>query len=375
LIAAYERGVRDIMDLGAGGVFVDNVHPHPQCFGPKLGLHTHDWPEKNNVECYKIALDGVHKAVKSYGKDRVVILNPGGPNPEYAAYGDSMMWESFVWRSAFDGDKPPLVKTRLWEPRSWKELLDAYKRWRPSLEKGGSIAPLTYLPEPATEYENAFYAYAVARLAGFEQWTAQCVRRRDILRRLYRVRTGKAISDLTEVGDAAYRQFENALIVCNHSTKPVEIKAPLPPALRTSAVELFDVRKLPIVDGCVSLTLPAESGRVIVSGVDALDNVLREIEGQSLAARLHLEEKKSATNDASLAALKQALQDIQTRTAAMRKTLRQTGFPTDADRDALARLSKDAAAIQTPAGSDPFLTERLDNLRRHAELTAAPMAK
>ena len=32
LIEAYVRGVRNVMDLGAGGVFVDNVHPYPNVF-------------------------------------------------------------------------------------------------------------------------------------------------------------------------------------------------------------------------------------------------------------------------------------------------------------------------------------------------------
>jgi hypothetical protein len=374
LMDAYERGVRDVMDLGADGVFVDNVHPYPTCFGPKLGLHTHDWPEKNNVECYKMALRRVHDAVKSYGKSRVVILNSGGPSPEYVPYGDTLMWESFVWRSPFDGDKPPMVTTRRWEPRSWKELLAAYGRWRPLIEKGASIAPLTYLPNPESEAENAFYAYAVARLAGFDQWTGTVVRRRDILRRLYRVRTGEATSGLVEVGDAAYRQFQDALIVCNHSTQAVEVRVPLPPALRTTAVELFGVRKLPITDGHVVLSLPAESGRVIVSRADAIDNLLREVEGQALAARLHLDKKPADSGNSGTTALRTQLQDIGTRAAALRKNVRLAAFPTAADCAALTTLGKTAAAPSPSLPSDAFLTERLENMRRHASLAARLVA-
>jgi hypothetical protein len=368
LIAAYERGVRNVMELGAGGVFVDNVHPYPTCFGPKLGLHNHDWPDKNNVECYKMALRGVHDAVKSYGKDRIVLLNPGGPNVEYASYGDSMMWESFVWRSPFDGDKAPMVKTRRWEPRSWKELLAAASRWQPLIAHGTSIAPLTYLPDPASEAENAFYAYSAARLAGFDQWTATVVKQRDILRRLYRVDTGPAVSEVVELGGAAYRQFQNALIVCNHSPRMVELRASLPPALRAAAVELSEVRPLPIVDGGVALSLPAESGRVIVSRAAAIDNLLREVQGQALAARLHVEEKGDR-NDSNATAFPKDLKEIETVVATLRKNINEPVPPPTVAGPALAVLDK-AAALKPRSPSDAFLTERLDNMRRHAESAA-----
>lgn len=375
LIEAYVQGVRNVMDLGAAGVFVDNVHPYPECFGAKLRLHTHDWPEKNNVECYKMALRRVYNTVKSYGQDRVVILNPGGPSTDYVSYGDTMMWESFIWRSAFDGDKPPLIKTRRWEPRSWNDLLEACRRWQPWIKKGASIAPLTYLPERTAEAENAFFAYAAARLAGFDQWTGTCTERRDILRRLYRIETGKPISEIMEADGAAYRLFQNALIVCNHSKQTAMVRVPLPSAMRGAAVELYDVRELPIAEGQVLLTLPAESGRVIVSQADAISNLLRELDGQALAARLHLEEKKPGQKESNTTTLRQQLHDLETRAASHRKSVQETTFPTNGDRQTLAKLSQDAAAVRTPAASNPFLTERLDNLRRHAGLLLGLMAK
>jgi hypothetical protein len=370
LIAAYERGVRNVMDLGAGGVFVDNVHPYSKCFGPQLGLHSHDWPDKGNIECYRMALRRVYEAVKSYGKDRVVILNSGGPSTEYVSYGDTLMWESFIWRSAFDGDKDPLVKSRRWEPRTWTDLLAAYSRWRPFVEKGASIAPLTYLPDSASEAENAFFAYAAARLAGFDQWTGTCVRRRDILRRLYRIRTGPASGEIVEADGAAYRQFQNALIVCNHSARTVEVKAPVPSGRGTGWVELFNANELPAADGHVTLSLPAESGRVVVSRADALDNLLREVEGQALAARLHLEQQTDNRNDSSVATLREELKDVEVQAASLRKSVPGTSFPTPTDRETLARLKRIAPIAPSPLASDAFLGERLDNLRHHADAAA-----
>ena len=53
---AYVRGVVNVLATGADGVFVDNVHPHPKCYGPELGIHEHLYPEKSNTEMYKEAL-------------------------------------------------------------------------------------------------------------------------------------------------------------------------------------------------------------------------------------------------------------------------------------------------------------------------------
>lgn len=375
LIDAYERGVRNVMDLGAGGVFIDNIHPSTTCFGAKLGLHTHDWPDKNNAECYGMALKRVYDAVKSCGKDRVVILNPGGPAKKFSSCGDCVMWESFIWRSAFDGDKEPLVKTRRWEPRTWDRLLAAQADWRPQRETGPSVAPLTYLPDPSSEAENAFFAFAAAQLAGFEQWTGTCGKRRDILRRLYRLRPGKAISEIVEAGGVAYRQFENALIVCNHSDKTIEVRVPVPPSLPAALVELFDVRKMSTEEGNVVLSLPPESGRIVVVHSEAVRNLLQEVEGQALAARLHLAEKDAVRSESDAAALQKELQEIETRSAALRTSAQNVAFPTPADREELATLTKSVSVVKLPPTSDAFLTERLSNLRSHADLAADLMAQ
>lgn len=368
LMEAYAQGVRNLLDIGAGGVFVDNVHPYPDCFGAKLGLHDHDWPDKNNIECYKLALRGVYDAVKCYGQDRVVILNPGGPRTDYFPYGDCVMWESFVWRSPFDGDKAPLAKARRWDPTSWAELQTDLPAWRSLGEKGPSIAPLTYLPDPDTEAENAFFAYATARLAGLDQWTGTCVQRRDILRRLYRIQTGPAESEVLDAGGAAYRQFHNALIVCNHSAATVDLRASVPTALGPVVVELYDMRRVQVTEGHVVVSLPPESGRVFVSLADGLDNALREVEGQAVAARLHLEQQTDNRDAANTAALLKDLRRIEAQASSLRRSVHGESFPTPLDREAIAALDRAASTVTNPIGNEPFLGERLENLRRHADL-------
>lgn len=339
LIEAYVRGVRNVMEVGADGVFVDNVHPYPKCYGPQLGLHAHDWPDKDNTECYKMALRKVYEAVKSYGPDRVVILNSGSPNSAYVGYGDSLMWESFIWRFGMAGDTGLPVKARRVAPRTWKDALTAYNRWKPFIEQGVSIAPLTYLPDKNTEDENAFFAYACAKLCGFEHWTATCAKRRDILRRLYHIRTGRPLTDLMDQGASAYRVFENALIVWNHSEETTEVTIPLRTGPRPPLIELFAMKETPLVDGKITLRLPPETGRILVPKTAALENLLREVEGQALAARLYVEKAVSERGVAPPTDLMEKLGYVQERAANCRKSIRDADFPQPIHLEALCNLS------------------------------------
>lgn len=286
----------------------------------------------------------------------------------YACYTSGMTLQELASGGVTVLSHTPATKQYCEEARKWGIKACPYV----SLYK---VMDSSYLPDPASEAENAFFAYAVARLAGFDQWTGMCALRRDTLRRLYRVETGPASSELVEVGDVAYRQFQNALIVCNHSTQTVEVRVPVPPALRTALIELFDVREIPITEGHVVLSLPAESGRVIVSRANALDNLLREVEGQAVASRLHLEERDAGGNDSNATVLRKGPQDIERQAASLRKNLREATFPTAADRASLATLNEAAAAVQPLPHSDAFLTERLDNMHRHADLAAQLVTK
>lgn len=366
LINAYAQGVRNVMSLGADGVFVDNVHPSTTCYGATLGIHTHDWPYLNNAQCYKVALSNVYSAVKSYGVGKYVMLNPGGPAGQYLPYGDSTMWESFMWRNPYDGQPPgPPEQALRWDPYTFDQLKAEAAQYRPQGEQSPSVAPLTYLPSEITMQENAFYAYSWARLAGLDQWTCKGPCGRDIQRRLYRVQTGVAVSDLIETGGGAYRQFENALIATNPSSQTIQITMAVPSSMTGILFDLYNACELPpVVGGQITLTLPAESGRVIVSRGDGLDNLLREIEGQSLASKLHIEEQYAG--DPDMTALLPTLEEIQSKAAELRATVHQTSFPIGADRVTLSEMCQEIAALHTPPGSDEFLIERLGNLRNYA---------
>ena len=287
LMRAYEAGVRDVLQQGADGVFVDNVHPYPVCHGPELGKHTHDWPEKDNTACYKEALRRVYRVVKSYGADRVVILNSGHPSREYVGYGDSLMWESYVWRFAFADDVGPAVTARRW--LSWDGVISGYEAWKKLTDRGLSIAPYTYLPDSVSAPENAFFAYGCARLAGFSHWTGSGTDRRDILRRLYRVRLGRATGSLVQEADVAYRMYQRGLVVVNPQKQSAVAQVPAPD-LDVDLAELFSGRQVFPRNGKLRLKMPAESARIILSKRDVLTNFVQEVQCEALAANLRLGE-------------------------------------------------------------------------------------
>ena len=263
-----------------------------------------------------------------------------------------------------------MVKTRRWAPRSWDELLAAYGRWRPLLAKGASHRAADLSARPGQRGRERLLRLRGGTAGRLRPVDGHLPQRRDILRRLYRVETGPATSELVEVGGAAYRQFQNALIVCNYSAQTVEVRVPVPPALARPLVELFEVRETPIAEGHVVLSLPAESGRVIVRRGRCAGQSAARGGRAGAGGAAALEKKDAGRNESSVAALLEQLQDVERRAAALRKNVHEAAFPTAADREAIAALSKDAAAVQTPSPRDGFLTERLDNLRRHAALAA-----
>jgi hypothetical protein len=360
LVNAYCQGVRNLMDMGADGVFLDNVGCNWQyCYGEDLGLHTHSWPGMSASECYQVALGSVNNTLKGYGANRITFMNGGDPvTPEFSWCADCTMWESFMF-----------ADTGRYAPYTWDELKAKTSLFRSYGNK--CIVPLTFLPDNSTAPQDAFYSYASARLVGMDEWSASVPvgsptlpARHDILRRLYRVNTGTATSDLMELGDVAYRQFQNALIVCNRSKHSMQVQVPV--SLSEALFDLYDARQLQVLNGHVTLTLPAESGRVIVSRGDGLDNLLREIEGQSLASRLHIQQEHAG--DAAMTALLSTLEEIQNDAAGLRARDQETCFPLGSDWTTLSEICREAAAIPMVADSDGFLGERLDNVRSYSAM-------
>jgi hypothetical protein len=100
------------------------------------------------------------------------------------------------------------------------------------------------------------------------------------------------------------------------------------------------MKEMEVQNGKVDLQLPPESGRILVRKVDALDNLLREVEGQALAARLCIEKAVAERGaEGPAAELMEKLGNVQERAANCRKDIREPDFPQPIHVDALCNLS------------------------------------
>lgn len=93
---AVARGVRAVMDMGFDGIFLDNTYTLrlPKCHGPEYGRHEHIDNENTDKSYVKMA-QLVYKTVKSYGNDKILVLNSGNEEA-YTNYKDACMLESYV---------------------------------------------------------------------------------------------------------------------------------------------------------------------------------------------------------------------------------------------------------------------------------------
>jgi len=256
--------VKLLMDEGADGIFVDNVHPTEVCYGEKFGLHKHLHPNWTNAAAYKELLRQVRALVKRYGKEKIVMLNSGSPQKRFAGVGDSLMWESFL----FDGSDEPKMR--------FEQVLGAKRYWDSYIKAGGTIAVLSYVGGTTSEEkkQNAFYAYACAKLCGFHfsDWFSADGTGAEVL---YRIRLGKPLGDV-EVREGVYlRKFVNGFVVVNPEGdgQPKETVAKIPsrtlsfavPSHWREVVDMYDGTIIPVKGGKVTISIPAMSGRVFVS--------------------------------------------------------------------------------------------------------------
>ncbi len=80
-VAAYQDAmvawVRKIMDLGADGVFIDNISTRVPCYGPKFKKHAHLVEDQN--QAFTLLLKRVRGLIKSTQPEGAVIVNSASP--------------------------------------------------------------------------------------------------------------------------------------------------------------------------------------------------------------------------------------------------------------------------------------------------------
>jgi len=219
---AMVEWVRKIMELGADGVFVDNLCSRQPCYGPKFGRHKHIYEDQNHA--FAMLLKRVREVVKRYKPDGAILGNsayPLGLPREFWKYLDAEMMESYIctW-----------VSTERW--------MDWHSHWheqgvklQPFLRAGKQIQCLSYLGHtPYGIAEDALFCYATARLGGFV-WNGGLPLSHPETAILYQIRLGKPLSDEQQEGGVYYRPFERGLVAVNPDReKPgqITVKPPIP---------------------------------------------------------------------------------------------------------------------------------------------------
>jgi hypothetical protein len=171
-VKAYCDALMDYLErllkAGASGIFLDNVHINPECFGPQFGAHKHMYDSQ--IEAFTMLLKRTRELIRSYDPEGALLINSADPTTlpkPYWEYIDCEMSESFIctWVSKERwGD---------WHNR-WSRLDE---RCSGPLKEGKQICCLSYLGHtPYPLKDDAFFCYSTARLMNLI-WNAG----RDIL--------------------------------------------------------------------------------------------------------------------------------------------------------------------------------------------------
>ena len=217
-------GCRQFVELGADGVFVDNISSRAPCFGPKFGKHRHLYEDQNHA--FAMLLKRVRELIKRQRPDGALIVNSAYPlavPAEYWKYVDADMLESYIctWVS----------KERWFD---WKTHWHAQGvKLRPYLDAGKQVQALSYLGHtPYGVKEDAFFCYATVRLAGFV-WNGGVPLSDPGVGPLYRLHLGRPLCGEAEENGVYWRAFEAGLVAVNPDRDKnhfISVKSPIPTA-------------------------------------------------------------------------------------------------------------------------------------------------
>lgn len=252
--------VKKMMDWGADGVFIDNAGRRPPCFAPQFDkvrnpefdpyVHEHLFPNASHDYAWGRFLAAVRALVKSYGDDKIVVLNSGIGDPWQTA-GDCCMWESFIFSWAWEGRR-----------HTWNDVKAKAKANEWYLNAGRRIVALSFLDPKRHDMKNdSFWAFACARLVDFTLWANFG---RTEVEFLNRVRLGRGLGPYQETGQIAHRFFENGLIVLNDGPEDREVALAVPDKLAGARLlDLYDGQKTVKIDqGTVKVRVPSKMARI-----------------------------------------------------------------------------------------------------------------
>ena len=129
--------------------------------------------------------------------------------------------------------------------------------WRPAGDRA-----LAFL-DPHNIKDDAFWAFASARLVDFILWADLAQTEVEFLNRVH---LGRGLGPCREAEQIAHRFFENGLVVLNHSREDRQLR--LRVASELAGAELLDLydgnKSLPLDEGVLEVRVPAQAARIFV---------------------------------------------------------------------------------------------------------------
>jgi Hypothetical glycosyl hydrolase family 15 len=255
-----------LMKRGADGIFVDNLFTRKPCYGARLGIHPHHFPDPPNAsdptaqnQAFASLLKRVREVVKKHKPDGRILGNSGDPlnvPREFQEHIDSDMLEGFVCSSG----------TRVLDWRGMMTWDQAGRQLQAYLARKKQILVISTIALNSTSQiaEDAFLCYATARIAGFI-WTSNVTTNPEgimAVRNLHSLRLGEPLTE--ELTDPAtgiyYRVFSRGLVAMNPDMSNDRNLTIQPPIVGNTFVDVFAGNSTGV------LTVPMYSGRVFLFG-------------------------------------------------------------------------------------------------------------
>lgn len=255
-VAGYADAVlaylEKLMQRGAAGIFLDNVHPNRECYGEKFGKHKHLFPTQ--VEAFADLMRRARALIKKYDPEGALLINSADPASlpaEFWPSTDAEMSESYIctW-----------VATDRWG--DWQKNWNGLDKKIPA---GKQVCCLSYLGHDTKHSfkDDAFFCYASARLMNFI-WGAGYDKAKvgddSAMRTINGLTLGPPSSPETIADDVHYRLFRNGLVAVNptDARKSLVLPAGLPTPLLW---DVYEGKEVGGDGGPLTLDLPPQSGR------------------------------------------------------------------------------------------------------------------
>jgi hypothetical protein len=216
----------------------------------ELPKHRHIYPNKSHDYAYERLLKKVRQLVRSYGSDKIVVVN--GHTRSTSA--DGAMLESFIYSWAWKG---PYT--------NWQKVKEQAAQWQPYLAQRGRLLALSYFGNTdRSPDEDGLFSFAAAALLGY-LWSDYGTLKSALGAMLRTLNLGRGLTDLAPVGPVDFRFFGRGLVAINDTSRQRTVSVPACPRFApTRLASLTDRTEVKRAGDSWRITLPAHTGRVYV---------------------------------------------------------------------------------------------------------------